>query len=174
MCRKLIQKLSTSIAFQRAKNIILRRCDRRPQDNTSNLSRPRAWIEMNSSTLSPLMRPCSERRGVTMGCLYPEIEGQSCLVGSVDRGLVKNRHIDLLDRITKKRSTKKYFNRFCPIATLPGIFQQITPKQSLEKSWPNYRLSIVIGLSSIKNTRSNLLQHGKEYSRITKQFFSHR
>ena len=30
----------------------LERFDARPQDNTSNLSRPRAWIEMNSSALS--------------------------------------------------------------------------------------------------------------------------
>ena len=37
-----------------------------------------------------------------MGCLYLEIEGQSCLVGSVDHGLIKNRQIDLLDRITQK------------------------------------------------------------------------
>ena len=56
----------------------LRGCGGRPQNNTSNLSRPRAWIEMDSSALSPtLMWPCPERRGVTMGCLYLEIEGQS-------------------------------------------------------------------------------------------------
>ena len=62
-----------------------------PQDNTSNLSRPRAWIEMNSSTLSPtLVGPCPEIAGVTKGCLCLEIEGQSCLVGSVGQGLMKN------------------------------------------------------------------------------------
>ena len=105
VCRKLRQKLS--IVSRRAKNRILRECDRRPQDNTSNLSRPRASIEMNSSALSPtLMWPCLERRGVTMGCLYLEIEGQSCLVGSVDYGLMKNRQTDLLDRMTKKRAKK--------------------------------------------------------------------
>ena len=37
-----------------------------------------------------------------MGCLYLEIEGQSCLVGSVDQGLMKNRQNDLLDRMTKE------------------------------------------------------------------------
>ena len=30
-----------------------------------------------------------------MSCLYVEIEGQSCLVGSFDQGLMKN-HIDKL------------------------------------------------------------------------------
>ena len=29
-----------------------------------------------------------------MDCLYIEIEGQPCLVGSVDQGLMKNRQID--------------------------------------------------------------------------------
>ena len=53
------------------------------------------------------MWPCPERIGVTMGCLYLEIEGQSCLVGSVDEGLIKNRQIDLLDRMTKKRGGQK-------------------------------------------------------------------
>ena len=141
------QKLS--IVSQRAKNRLLRGCDGRPQDDTSNLnlSRSRAWIETNSSALSPtLMRPCPERRGVTMGFLYLMIEGQSCMVGSVDQGLMKNRQIDLLDRMTKKRARKKYFSHFPPIATLPGIFRRITPKKSLQTFWPNYRPSIVIGL----------------------------
>ena len=31
-----------------------------------------------------------------MGCLYHEIEGQSCLVVGVDQGLMKNRQIYLL------------------------------------------------------------------------------
>ena len=35
-----------------------------------------------------------------MDCLYLEIEGQSCLVGSVDQGLMENRQIDLLNRMT--------------------------------------------------------------------------
>ena len=33
----------------------VRGCDGRPQDDTTNLSRPRAWIEMNSSALSPTL-----------------------------------------------------------------------------------------------------------------------
>ena len=125
-----------------------RGCDGRPQDNTSNLLRPRALIEMNSSALSPtLMWPCPERRGVTMGCLYLEIEGQSCLVGSVDQGLMKDRQNDLLDRMTKTRAKiNEHFSHFITIATLPGIFQHIAPTRSLETIWPNYRLSIGISL----------------------------
>ena len=131
MCRKLGQKFS--IVSQRAKNRILRGCDGRPLDKTSNLSRPRAWI-MESSALSPtLMWPCPERRGVTMGCLYLEIEGQSCLLDDVDQGLMKNRQIDLLDRRTQKRGRKKRFRRISPIAALPGIFQQITPPEKVCK-----------------------------------------
>ena len=80
-----------------------------------------------------------------MDCLHLEIEGQSCLVGSVDQGLMKNRRIDLLDRMTQKGAGKNYFNPFSPMATLPGILQLITPKNCLETFWPNYRLSIVIG-----------------------------
>ena len=66
--------------------------------------------EVNSSALSPtLMWPCPEQRGVTMGCSYLDIEGQSCLMGSVDQGLVKNRQIDLLDRMTQERARRKTF-----------------------------------------------------------------
>ena len=64
-----------------------------------------------------------------MGCLYLEIEGQSCLVGSVDQGLMKNRQFDLLGRMTQKQPQKKHLSHIFPIATLPGIFQQITPKK---------------------------------------------
>ena len=53
------------------------------------------------------MWPCPDQRGVTVGCLYLEIEGQSCLVGSVDEGLMKNGQVDLLDRTTQKRARKK-------------------------------------------------------------------
>ena len=75
-----------SIVSQQAKNGILRGCDGRSQDNTSNLSHPRAWVEINSSGLSPtLMSPFPEQRGVTIGCLYLEIEGHLCLVGIVWR-----------------------------------------------------------------------------------------
>ena len=42
-----------------------------------------------------------------MGCLYLEIEGQSCLVSSIDQGLMKSNQIDLLDRMTQKRARKK-------------------------------------------------------------------
>ena len=84
-----------------------------------------------------------------MGYLYLEIEGQSCLVGSVDQGLIKNRQIDLLGgpQDPKKKPLKKHRRHIFPIATLPGIFQQITPQKSLQTFRPNYRLSIVIGLT---------------------------
>ena len=85
--------------------------DGRPQDNASNLSRSRAWIEMNSPGLSPtLILPRPERRGVTAGCLYLEIEGQMCFVGSVDHGLMKNK-IDL-SRGTKKKREKNILEIF--------------------------------------------------------------
>ena len=57
-----------------------------------------------------------------MSCLYVEIEGQSCLVGSVDQDLMKNRQIDLLDRMAKKEPEKKHCSHSFPIATSPGIF----------------------------------------------------
>ena len=89
-----------------------------------------------------------------MGCLYFEIEGQSCLVGSVNQGLMKNRQIDLLDRMTQKRCRKNILVILSP--TLPGIFQQITPRKGLQTFWRNYRLSIVIGLTnSCKKCSSN-------------------
>ena len=44
-----------------------------------------------------------------MGFLYLEIEGPSCLVGNVDQGLMKNKQIDLLDRMTQKKRQKKIF-----------------------------------------------------------------
>ena len=42
-----------------------------------------------------------------MGCLCLEIKGQLCLVGSVDQGMMKNRHFDLLDGMTQKGARKK-------------------------------------------------------------------
>ena len=42
-----------------------------------------------------------------MGFLYLEIEGPSCLVDNVDQGLMKNKQIDLLDRMTQKKRQKK-------------------------------------------------------------------
>ena len=46
---------------------------------------------------------------MTVGCLYIEIEGQSCLVGNVDQGLMENRQTDLLDRMTKERAGQIIF-----------------------------------------------------------------
>ena len=131
MCRKLRQK--PCIVSQRAKHRTLRGCDGRPQDNTSNFSRPGEWIEMNSSALSPtLLWPCPERRWVAMDCPYLEIEGQSCLVDNViNQGLMKIDKstyywTDNSMMMTKKRARKKKQACF-PKATLPGIYQQITP-----------------------------------------------
>ena len=70
-----------------------------------------------------------------MGSLYFEIEGQSCLVDSVDQGLMK------IDKLTncaarpKKEPEKEYLNRFSPITTVPDIFQQRIAKTSLEFFW---------------------------------------
>ena len=43
---------------------------------------------------------------------YLQIEGQMCLVGSVDQGLIKNKQINMLDRMTKKRAGKEYQSFF--------------------------------------------------------------
>ena len=85
-----------------------------------------------------------------MGCLFLEIKDQSCLVGSVDQGLMKNRQIDLFDRMTKKEPEKKHFTHFFPKVTLPGIFQQITPKIKFGNLLAI--LSIVIRLSRMQLT----------------------
>ena len=66
-----------------------------------------------------------------MGCLYLEIEDQSCLADSVDQCLMKNRQIDLLDSMTKNKP-EKCSSHFFPILVLSGIVQQITP---LNKVW---------------------------------------
>ena len=42
-----------------------------------------------------------------MGRIYLEIEGQSCLVGCVDQGLMINRQIDLLDRMMIQKRARK-------------------------------------------------------------------
>ena len=44
-----------SIVSRRAKNRFLRGFNTRPQDNASNLSRARAWINMNFSALTPTL-----------------------------------------------------------------------------------------------------------------------
>ena len=62
-----------------------------------------------------------------MGGLYLKIGGQSCLVGNVDQGLMINRQIDLLDRMTEKEPEKKNWSNLFPVATLLGIFRQTTP-----------------------------------------------
>ena len=48
--------------------------------------------------------------------------------------------------MTQERARKKLFRHLFPIATLPGIFRQITSRKRLQTFRPNYRLSIVIGL----------------------------
>ena len=71
------------------------------------------------------MWPCPEQIGVTMGCLYLEIKGQSCLVGSVDQGLMKNRQTDLFDRTTQKKSQKKKkLAIFAPYRRYPESFSK--------------------------------------------------
>ena len=42
-----------------------------------------------------------------MGCLYIDIERQSRLLDNVDQGLMKNRQIGLVDRMTEERARKK-------------------------------------------------------------------
>ena len=80
-------------------NIILRVFDGRPQDNAGNLSRRRAWINMNSSALSPaLVWPCSERRGLVVGFLRVLIEGQTWLLDNADQGLIM---VDQLGRLAE-------------------------------------------------------------------------
>ena len=96
-----------------------------------------------------------------MSCLYLEIKGQSCLVGSVGQGLIKIRQIKLFGRMTQKRDRKKISHIF-PIASLTGIIQQITPQNVWQTFQPNYRLSIVIALkcnthiSSLKKVMSHI------------------
>ena len=77
-----------------------------------------------------------------MGCHYLEIEGQSCLVGSVDQGLMKNRRSDLLDRMTNKRARNK--KQFLPHSDVTRNLSANNPQKSLQTFRPNYRLSIVI------------------------------
>ena len=77
---------------------------------------------------------------MAMGCLYLEIEGQSCLLDNVDQGFMKHRQIDLSDRMTIERVRNKYFYRFSPIATLPGIFQPATCPFGRDKLYDNTNL----------------------------------
>ena len=64
-----------------------------------------------------------------MGCLYFEIEGPSYLVGSVDQGLMKNRQIDLLDRMTKKRARKQIVESFFPHSDVTRNISANNPKK---------------------------------------------
>ena len=66
-----------------------------------------------------------------MGCLYLEIEGQSCLVGSVDQGLMKNRQNDLLDRMTPKRARKKTFRPYFPHSDVTRNLSANNPPKKL-------------------------------------------
>ena len=84
-----------------------------------------------------------------MGCLYLEIEGQSCLVGSVDQGLMESIQIDLCWTAGPPKSQKIHFRHIFHISTLPGIFSKYPPKESLQIFCPNFRLSIVVGLTAI-------------------------
>ena len=83
-----------------------------------------------------------------MGCLYLAIEGQSCLAGSVDQGLMKNRHGALGPHNPKKSHKSLYLSNIFPIAMVPGIYRQKKNKRSLQTFRPNYRLSIVRGLTT--------------------------
>ena len=57
-----------------------------------------------------------------MGCLYLDIEGQSCLVDMVDQGLMKNRQIDLFDGMTEKEPENKNKNICSPYRRYPESF----------------------------------------------------
>ena len=85
-----------------------------------------------------------------MDCLYIEIEVQSCLVGSVDQGLMKINKLTCWAARPPKEPEKEHFSHIFSIATLPGIFRQTTPKKRLQTFRPNYRLSIVIALKADK------------------------
>ena len=66
----------------------------------------------------------SEQRAVTMGCLFLESKGWPCLLDIVGEGLIKNRQIDLLDRVIRKGARKKMTVFVFPYGDV--IFQQIT------------------------------------------------
>ena len=68
---------------------------------------------MNSFSAATYTHETSERKAVTMDCLYLEVVEQSCLLDSVDQGVIKNGQIDLLDRMTKKR-VRFFFLSFFP------------------------------------------------------------
>ena len=114
---------------------------------------------MNSSALSPtLMWPCPERGGVTTGCLYLEIEGQSCLVGSVDQGLMKKRQIDLLGRLTPRRASKKKKKVIFPHSDVTRNLSANNPQKKFANFLAKlYRLSIVIRLRYVELIAYNIV-----------------
>ena len=71
-----------------------------------------------------------------MGCLQLEIEGQSCFFYNVDQGLMKSRQIDLLDRMTKKKSQKKHVLIVFPHSDVTRNLSANNPRKSLETFWP--------------------------------------
>ena len=93
------------------------------------------------------MWPCPKHRGVTIGCPYLEIGGQSCLVGNVDQGLMKNRQIDLLGRMTQKRVGKKTLESYFPDRDVTRNISANNPPRKMQTFNPNYRLSIAIGFT---------------------------
>ena len=55
---------------------------------------------------------------------------------------MKNRQIDLLDRMTQKRARKTTFSYF----PHSDVTRESYPPKTLQTFWPNYRLSIVVRL----------------------------
>ena len=70
---------------------------------------------------------------MTMGCLYLEIEVQSCLLDNYDQGLMKNRQIDLLDSMTKKEPEKIYIS-FFPHSEVTRNISANNPKQKINEN----------------------------------------
>ena len=76
-----------------------------------------------------------------MGCLYLEIEGQSCSVGSVDEGLMKIRQIVQLDRMTEKKNQKK------------DVFSIVSPTRNLSANDPQKKLANFLAKASAFHCR---------------------
>ena len=145
------------------------------QENTSNLSHPRAWIEINFSALSlTLMWPCPERRGVIVGCFYLEIDRRRTTVFG---GQCCSR---LNEKLTiwsvgphdwwKKQKRKKKKS----LSDVTRNIQQITPPKKIYTFWPNYRLSISISLIKGGTNHENGALERSFASRYMERYFSHR
>ena len=66
-----------------------------------------------------------------MGCLYLEIEGHSCLMGSVDQGLMKNRQkLTCWTAGPKKEPEKKHFSPYFPHSDVTPILSANNPKKT--------------------------------------------